>query len=67
MRIMTPGNASDITSLSSLAKRGLVYASNPQFPGIYELTEAGEKTYDLLKIAGLTEATENLIKAQENA
>ena len=36
-----------------LLERGLVFAPDPDFPGRYELTEAGQHVHALLQIAGI--------------
>jgi hypothetical protein len=47
----------------ALEKRGLVRAPDARWPGLYELTEAGEHVYALLEIAGLVQATERQLEA----
>lgn len=44
-----------VTSGRALEERGLVYGFNPERPGMYRLTKAGEHVLELLKIAGLIE------------
>ena len=44
-----------VTSGRALLERGLVRAPDKQFPGNYELTDAGEHVVELLKIAGIIE------------
>lgn len=41
-----------------LEDKGLVFAPDPEFPGLYDLTEPGKLVFDLLKMAGLVEQVE---------
>ena len=41
-----------------LEEKGLVHAPDPQYPGLYELTDPGRLVFDLLKMAGLVERIE---------
>lgn len=42
-----------VPSLRCLIERGLIYAPNPDLPGICVFTEAGKHVFELLKISGL--------------
>ena len=44
-----------VTSARCLKDRGLVYSYDPEKPGLYKLTKAGELVIELLKEAGLIE------------
>lgn len=46
-----------------LEDRGLVYAPNPEWPGRYELTRAGEIVVELLREAGLVQSIEEAFAA----
>lgn len=41
-----------------LEEKGLVFAPDPEFPGLYDLTEPGKLVFELLKMAGLVEQVE---------
>ena len=45
-----------------LAARGLVYSPDPNFPGNYKLTRAGELVVELIKEAGLDEEFKEVIE-----
>lgn len=42
-----------VPSIRRLTERGLVFAADPEKPGLVEFTEAGKHVFELLKIAGL--------------
>ena len=57
---------SSYTSAAALKYRGLVIAPDPEFPGVFELTQAGELVLKLLGEAGLVHnIEESLIQLKE--
>jgi hypothetical protein len=49
----------------NLESRGLIYAPDPEWPGLYKLTEAGEHVFALLQIAGLVQRITDKIPQEE--
>lgn len=55
-------------SANAVIRRGLAHAPDPQYPGILELTEAGEHVYALLEISGqITPLVESYAKKETQA
>ena len=52
-----------IASGRSLLHRGLVWSPDPEWPGRYEITEAGQHVLSLLRLAGLLETMPKIEKA----
>lgn len=44
-----------VTTGRALEARGLIHSPHERWPGIYELTEAGNHVFELLKLAGMVE------------
>ncbi len=42
-----------------LEEKGLVFAPNPKYPGLYDLTEPGKLVFQLLQMAGLVQRIED--------
>jgi hypothetical protein len=47
-----------VSTARRLEERGILYAPNPEWPGRYELTRAGELVVELLREAGLVQSVE---------
>ena len=52
-----------ISGLRGLLERGLVFAPDPENPGICEFTEAGQHVFALLQMAGLIQRIEDKVRA----
>lgn len=53
MLVADIGRNDTVGPARSLQRRGLVYAPDRKWPGVYRLTSAGEHVLELLKIAGV--------------
>lgn len=53
MLVSSIGRNDTVGPAKSLERRGLIYAPDKKWPGIFCLTEAGEHVLELLKIAGV--------------
>lgn len=47
----------------ALKRRGLVYAPDPELPGAYKLTRAGELAVEMLREAGIAQTYEEALEA----
>ena len=56
-----------VGGLRGLKERGLVYAPDPEWPGICEFTEAGKAVFALLQMAGLIQRIDDKITERQSA